>query len=99
MYDQAKGANNELLKALRAGLQQKQLRFQIRLLRAIDPESSEMAEMVFRHPESHRRDEDNDRQARYPWEDQISDRNANYIDTEGQGQMGQTNSTSSKFQS
>ena len=97
MYDQAKGANNELLKALRAGLQQKQLRFQIRLLRAIDPESSEMAEMVFRHPESHRRDEDNDRQARYPWEDQISDRNANYIDTEGQGQMGQTNST--KFQS
>ena len=64
LYNQAKDANNELLKALRAGQQQNQLRFQIRLLRAIDPESSEIAETIFRHSESHRRDEDHDRHRR-----------------------------------
>ena len=64
LYNQAKDANNELLKALRAGQQQNQLRFQIRLLRAIDPESSEIAETIFRRSESHRRDEDHDRHRR-----------------------------------
>ena len=64
LYNQVKDANNELLKALRAGQQQNQLRFQIRLLRAIDPESSEIAETIFRHSESHRRDEDHDRHRR-----------------------------------
>ena len=41
-----------------------QLRLQIRLLRSIDPESSEMAETIVRHSASHRREEDHDRHRR-----------------------------------
>ena len=67
LYDQAKNDHDELLQALRAGHQQNQLRLQIRLLRSIDPESSEMAEAIFRHSESDRRNDDHD-QHRRPFE-------------------------------
>ena len=64
LHDQAKDASNELLTALRAGQEHNHLRFQARLLRAIDAESSEMAETIVRHAASHRRDEDHDRHRR-----------------------------------
>ena len=49
LYHQNSGANDKLLKALQAGHERNQLKFQSRLLRSIDRESSEMAEMLFRH--------------------------------------------------
>ena len=83
MYDQAKDANNKLLTALRAGQEQNQLRFQARLLRAIDAESSEMAETILRHAASHRREEDHDRHRR-PFEIWVEDHHDEWEEDESE---------------
>ena len=51
LRDNTKGAGNELVDALQAVHQQNRLRIQIRFLRAIDPEASEMAERLLWHTE------------------------------------------------
>ena len=67
LRDDAKDADNELANALQTAHQQNQLRVQIRFLRVVDPEASEMAEMLLQRIEPHKRDED-DEEHRRPFE-------------------------------
>jgi len=83
LYDQAKNSNNELLKALRAGQEKNQLQLQSRLLRAIDLESSEMAEMFFRHSEPHKNEKDNNRHRR-PFEIWVEDHHDEWREDESE---------------
>ncbi len=83
LYDQAKNSSNELLKTLRAGQEKKQLQLQSRLLRSIDLESSEMAEMFFRHSEPHRDEEDNNRHRR-PFEIWVEDHHDEWREDESE---------------